>query len=116
MLQLNMFGKTAKMIFLVVVVQRAGKVWAQGIPPTWAPHERQYHQPLCHPTTTAFIKALLGINAGSSHKTEKRTACLRAAKQLGQGFCVLCLGVVLVLAKGWLKKQDCYRKLRVSLW
>lgn len=37
-------------------------------------------------------------------------------EQLGQGFYVLCFGVVLVLAKVWLKKYGCYRKLRVSLW
>lgn len=97
------------------MVQWAGKVWEWGIPSTRAPSERPCRPSLSHPTIAAFTEALLGVNRGSSHKTVKLTACLTAAKQLGQGFCVLCLGVVLVLAKGQLKKYACYRKLRVSL-
>lgn len=111
-----MFGKTAKMGFVGCSEQQAGKVWERSIPSTWTPCERPCHTLMCHLTTTAFTKALLGNNAGFSHKIVNLTPCLKAAKQLSQGFCGLCLGVLLVLVKERLKKYACYRKLRVSLW
>lgn len=85
MLQLNMFGKTTKMVFVgcrsaagreglgTGHSSHTGTLWG-ALPP----HLR-------HLTTAVFTKALPEISAGSSHKTVKWTACLRAAKAAGLG-------------------------------